>query len=538
MVSSSQHLASQVGLTMLADGGNAIDAAVAMGYALAVVHPAMGNLGGGGFMLIHLASGKNVFLNFRERAPAKLRASLFLKKGKVDRQLALHSYLAMGVPGTVMGLNTALKQFGTMSLKAVIQPAIRLARNGFRLRRGDMRFYRYGNRFFAQSKHVAAIFMPNGKPLRVGQKLVQKQLARTLGAIAYAGNNVFYRGWIAHEIVDAAKRDHGVVSLADFAHYRVTEQTPIRCQYRGYTIVTSPPPSSGVTICQILGVVSHYPLAKYGLNSALATHFNAEAMRFAFLDRNRYLGDPRFVHNPIKALLSQAHFNQIRKQIHPFFAGKNNPTPGIKTIAASPNTTNYVVSDKYGNVVDVTYTLNGFFGNKKIAGNTGFFLNNEMDDFAIQVGKPNQFQLHQGSRNQIAPGKQPLSSMSPTFVFHHGKLILALGAAGGSTIITSIVETIEHVIDYHMNLNAAVNYPRFHMQAFPNKLYYEPNAFSADTLAKLHLMGYQLKLGSFYRTPTWGQVAAIAYHPATQMWFGANDNRRPAGLAIGLSHKS
>lgn len=534
MIVSSQRLASLVGQHILHEGGNAVDAAVAVGYALAVVHPCCGNLGGGGFMTIHLRSGKNVFINFRETAPANIKPALFLKDGKVDRQLALHSYLAVGVPGTVMGLNTALKKFGSLSLQQVMAPAIKLAKQGFILSHGDVNILRRYTDDFRKQPNVAAIFLPNGQPLQVGQRLKQPQLAHTLEAISEQGSRVFYHGWIAQEIVQAAQKDHGVLSMQDFVRYKVHVEKPLECHYRGDQILTGPPPSSGVIICEILKTLQAYPLKNLGFHSALATHLNAEAMRFAFYDRNHYLGDPRFVKNPLKQLLSAEHIHSIRQQIKPFFATPSSQIKSnIQLIANNPNTTHYSIMDAKGNAVAVTYTLNGLFGNKRIAGKTGFFLNNELDDFAIVAGAPNLFKLVQGKANLIAPNKQPLSSMSPTIVMKNNKVYMVLGAAGGSTIITSIVQAIENVVDFGMNINMAINQPRFHMQWLPDKIYYEPFALSADTQATLRKMGYQLQLGAPYHTKRWGQMAAIRVNPKTGAFEGANDNRRPAGLAVG-----
>lgn len=535
MVVSAEHNATQVGLQILQEGGNAVDAAVAMGYALAVVHPCCGNLGGGGFMLIHLARGKDIFVNFREKAPAHISGKLFFNPdGSLNKKKALQGYLPVGIPGTVMGLNTALKKYGSMPLKHVMRPAIDLAKNGYRLEAGDIKFLNYGLPFFKAQNNVAKIFLNHGKPYESGDVLKQPALAKTLEAISKKGSDVFYSGWIAKALVKASQENGGVLTLDDFKHYTVQLRKPIICYYRGYTVLTDPPPSSGITVCEILNIVSGYPLGKEGFHSAASAHNNIEAMRYSFADRNTFLGDPDFVHNPIRKLLSLDYAQFIREKIQPNKAG-NSKALGIQISFAreKPNTTQYTVTDKYGNAVSTTVTLNGFFGSKVIAGDTGFFLNNELDDFALKVGVPNAFQLVQGKANLIEPNKRPLSSMSPTIVLKKGNVFIALGAAGGSTIITSIVEAIEHVVDNGMNINAAVNSPRYHMQWLPDVTYLEPFCFSKDTLRLLKKMGYQFYNGSVYGTKYWGQMAAVQKDPKTAINYGANDNRRPSGLAKG-----
>lgn len=525
MVVTAQHLATQVGVKILKEGGNAIDAAVAVGYALAVVQPCCGNIGGGGFMLIHLARGKNVFLDFREKAPAKIPAKL--------QPGVTHGYLPVGIPGTVIGLNTALKTYGTMSLKQVMTPAITLAKNGFVLTTPDVKLLQRDAKNFKKHSNVAAIFLKNGKPYQAGERLIQTDLAKTLAAISKHGADVFYHGWIAHALTKASKAHGGTFTLKDFANYAIVWAKPIRCTYRGNDVITSPPPSSGVTVCEILNIVNAYPLRTLGFHSALATHFNVEAMRYAFADRNRYLGDPAFVTNPVTRLLSAAHADHIRAQIKPFKAGNSQK---LGPLLKRHNTTHFVVIDNKGNAVSLTYTLNRFFGSGVIAGNTGFFLNDELNDFTLKAGVPNLFKLVQGKTNLIKPHKRPLSSMSPTFVMKNNKLYILVGAAGGPTIITSIVQTIENVIDFGMTINAGVNMPRYHMQWLPDTVFIEPYAFSSDTLKILHTMGYTTQVG-FYGEPTWGQVAASVIDPATGIMSGATDNDWPSGSALGLKHK-
>jgi gamma-glutamyltranspeptidase/glutathione hydrolase len=533
MVSSAQKLATGVGVGILKQGGNAIDAAVAVGYALAVVQPCCGNLGGGGFMLIHRANGKNVFVDFREKAPAAISAHYFFDKNNKLKANALSGYMPVGVPGTVMGLNAALAKYGTMPLKTVIAPAIALAKHGFVLRKDDLLSLNKKYNKLAKHKNVAAIFLNHGKPYQANERLKQTQLAKTLTLIRDQGDRQFYHGIIAKKIVAASKAHHGVLSLADFSNYTVKITKPITCQYRGNTVITVPPPGSGVVVCEILNIVSGYPLS---FHSAEATHYNVEAMRYAYADRNQYLGDPEFVKNPLQKLLSMSYAKKIRSSIKPFQAG-NSKHMGLQfnNTREKPQTTHYNVTDNHGNAVSVTTTLNGYFGSGVIAGNTGFFLNNELNDFALRAGVPNMFKLVQGKANLIAPNKRPLSSMSPMIVMKGHQPYIILGAAGGSTIITQVVEAIENAVDFGMDINAAVNAPRYHMQWLPDVIYMEPFAFSKDTRDILQSMGYTLQLGSPYHTKVWGQTAAILIDPNTGVMYGATDNRHPGGEAGGNS---
>lgn len=532
IVATSQSLASQVGLQILQQGGNAIDAAVAVGYALAVVEPCCGNIGGGGFMLIHLANGQDHFINFREKAPHAISAELFTdNNGNISSDIMTHNYLSVGVPGSVMGLNQALKEYGTLSLQQVMQPAIKLAKQGYMLSPYSAKKIKQNLSLLKIAPNVANIFFNQGIPLHAGDRLIQTQLANTLQQIASGGTQIFYQGDIAKQIVQASNKDHGVLSLTDFKNYTIEQQKPIYCNYRGYQIISAPPPSSGgVTLCEMLQILQYYPLKKWGYHSVESAHINIEAMRYAYADRNQYLGDPDFVYNPIPKLLSQNHIQYIIQQINKNYI-TNSQKLGliINSTTEQPQTTHYSVMDKYGNAVAVTYTLNGDFGAKVIAENTGFFLNNELDDFAIKVGHANQFGLVQGSANLIAPNKRPLSSMTPTIITENGKLFLILGSPGGSTITTTILQIIENVIDYGMTINQAVSAPRYHMQWLPDKVFIEKNAFSSNVLSQLQQMGYVINMGSPFNTPQWGAVAAIERDPITDKLIGAIDPRRPDG---------
>jgi gamma-glutamyltranspeptidase/glutathione hydrolase len=530
MVVTAQHLATKVGVNILKEGGNAVDAAVAVGYALAVVQPCCGNIGGGGFMLIRKQDGQTIFLNFREKAPLAASKHMYLnQKGKVIPGKNTKSWQSIGVPGTVMGLNTALKKYGTMTRKQVMTPAIKLAKKGFVLKPGDIKILNYRAERFSQEPNVAAIFLNHGKPYQVGDRLVQKKLAHSLTLIEQHGSKAFYQGPIAKTIVRASKRHGGLLTMKDFRRYTAEKEKPIRCRYRGYGIISSPPPSSGGTaICEILNVLDGYPMARFGFHSVKSVHYMVEAMRHAFADRNLHLGDPDFVDNPIQLLLSKRHAKKIRSEIKPHKATPSSKVTGALAARESNNTTHYSIVDKHGNAVAVTYTLNWYFGSGHIAGDTGFFLNNEMDDFTSKLGVPNSFGLIQGKPNRIAPGKRPLSSMSPTIVTKNGKLFMVTGSPGGSRIITITLESIRNVIDYGMNMQAAVDAPRIHQQWLPDVVYLEPHALTSSVKTKLEKMGYHFKTQD-----PWGAVEAILVASKTGLLEGANDDRRPAGLAAG-----
>ena len=530
MVVSAQHLATQVGVDILKQGGNAVDAAVAVGYALAVVHPCCGNIGGGGFMTLHLADGKNLFLDFREKAPLAATPGMMQSAaGKVVKGRSTKTYLGVGVPGTVMGFDEALKQYGTMPLQQVIAPAIKLAKQGFVLQPGDVRILDTSTDVFKQYPNVAATFLDNGQPLKAGQVLKQPQLAHTLELIAKDGTRAFYDGQIAAAVVKASEANHGLLTLEDFKAYTVQWEKPIECGYHGYTIYSAPPPSSGgTTICETLQVIAAYPLAKWGFHSAKSTHYFVEAERRAFADRNTYLGDPAFVQNPVAKLLSAEHAAELRADIKPGKATPSSEVQGSLGPYQATNTTHYSVVDGKGNGVAVTFTINSYFGIKQIAGDTGFFLNNEMDDFTSKPGVPNQFGLVQGEANQIEPGKRPLSSMSPTIVLRDGKLFMVTGSPGGSTIISTTMESILNVVEYGMDVKQAIDAPRIHMQWYPDEIFAEPGAFTPTVQSALQSMGYKIR-----DVQSMGDIAAIVLNPKTGMLESVNDPRYPAGEAAG-----
>ncbi len=543
MVVTSQHLASEVGAAILRRGGNAVDAAVAVGYALAVTHPCCGNLGGGGFMLIHFADGENTFINFRERAPLAASAGMFLDaQGNVVGNRSLSGYLAAGVPGTVMGLETARQKYGTLPRALLIAPAIKLAQQGFILTQGDVDVLADGTQEFREQPNVAAIFLKHGAALAPGDRLTQKDLAATLRAISSGGTGAFYHGAIPAAVSAASRAHGGLLTAEDFAAYTATESAPITCSYRGYTILSAPPPSSGgITLCEMLQVLQGYPLKAMGFHSSGAVHVMTEAMRHAYRDRNTYLGDPAFIDNPSARLLSAPYADSIRAQIQTDRATPSAALQGLAAAEEHATTTHYSVVDRSGNAVSVTYTINDSFGAKVIAANTGFFLNDEMDDFTAKPGVPNVFGLVQGKANAVAPGKRPLSSMTPTLVFKDGKPLLVLGTPGGSRIITTVLEVIVNFIDHGMTLQEAIDAPRIHHQWLPDTLAAEPFALSADTVKTLTAMGYKI-----VPLENWGSgnaVEAIGISPADAaaakalgfprpaVLYGANDSRAPAGAA-------
>jgi gamma-glutamyltranspeptidase/glutathione hydrolase len=530
MVVTEQRLASEVGLQILKQGGNAVDAAVAVGYALAVTHPCCGNLGGGGFMLIHLANGKDTFINFREKAPLAATRTMYLdEQGNVVPGLSTKGYLAVGVPGTVLGFDRALSAYGTMTRADVIAPAIELAQKGFVLHPGDVKILNASTQTFQKQPNVAGIFLKNGTtPYEAGDRLVQQDLANTLQLIADQGSDAFYKGAIASEIVKASKSNNGILTKEDFAKYTVSETTPVRCTYQSYEVISSPPPGGGTTLCEMLNILEGYKLKQLEFRSAPMLQLMLSAMLYAYADRNTYLGDPNFVNNPVERLLSKDYAAQIRAKIPENRAIPPEPLFPKVTTNQGNHTTHYSIQDRYGNTVSVTYTINSLFGAGVIAGKTGFLLNNEMDDFTSKPGVPNNFGLVQGSANIIEPGKQPLSSMSPTVVTKNGKVFLVTGSPGGSTIPTTVLQVITNVVDYGMNIQQAVDTPRFHYQGLPNRVRTEPYALKSASMETLQQWGYQIApLG------TWGAAESLMVNPETGWIYGANDSRRPAGAALG-----
>src|SRR5438477_3206710 len=538
MVVTPHQLATKVGVDVLKRGGNAVDAAVAVGYAMAVVYPAAGNLGGGGFMTIQLADGRKTFLDFREKAPLAATPNMYLDaSGNVVKGASTKGHLAVGVPGTVAGLEYAREKYGTRSRGALIAPAISFAKRGFVLDEGDIALFATANADFKDDEATAAIFLKHGKPYKVGDRLVQKDLAKSLRLIAQRGPAAFYRGPIADAIAASSAAGKGIITKADLEQYKVRELAPIECDYRGYHIVSAPPPSSGgVIVCEILNVLEGYPLKDLGFRSAQAVHYQIEAMRHAYVDRNSYLGDPDFVKNPLDRLLDRGYAEKVRAAIDPTKAGVSKDLkPGVPPHEGI-NTTHYSIVDSEGNAVSVTYTLNDWFGAKVTAAKTGILLNDEMDDFTAKLGVPNLYGLVQGEANSITPGKRPLSSMSPTIVSRDGNPAMVIGTPAGSRILTVVVLCILNVIDYGMNIQEAIDAPRFHQQWLPETTNVETFALSPDTRKILVDMGHKLgdpqpsghAAGILVGAPSLGGKPRGA-----DRFYGANDPRRGTGLASG-----
>ena len=524
-VVTSQRDATKVGLQILQKGGNAVDAAVAVGYALAVTDPCCGNIGGGGFMLLRTAKGESKFIDFREKAPLNSRTDMFRKKdGKADSKLSTKGYLSIGVPGTVLGMDYALKKYGTMPLNSIMAPAIKLASEGFTLDSGELNILHSSTKNFKSQPNVASIFLKNGvEEYKSGDILIQKNLANTLNTISKHGAREFYHGEIAKKVVEASKRNNGILTLEDFERYSVEETKPLSCTYRGFEVITAPPPGGGLTLCQMLNILEGYDLKKLGFHSSSSLHYFFSTMLFAYADRNNYLGDPAFVKNPIDRLLSKKYAELVRKKI------PSNKAPSIirnkGKSSEGTNTTHYSIQDKSGNSVSVTYTINGYFGSGSIAGNTGFFLNNEMDDFTSAPNSPNSFGLVQGESNKIEPGKRPLSSMSPTIVLKNNQPILITGSPGGSTIPTTVLQILTNVIDYGKDINSAVDAPKIHYQGTPNFVVTEPYALDSGTFQQLWTMGYKV-----IPFPSWGAANSIYVAPDKGL-IPAFDPRKPAAMA-------
>jgi len=538
MVVAAQHLATEVGVGILKRGGNAIDAAVAVGYALAVVYPAAGNLGGGGFMTIRFADGRKTFLDFREKAPHAASRNMYLDMdGKIIKGLTTQGWLAVGVPGTVSGLEYARKKYGTMTRAALIEPAIELAEDGFVLEQGDVDMLSSATEDFKKFPDTAEIFLNKGMPFAVGQRLVQRDLADTLRAIRKQGVDGFYRGKTGAAIVGASKTGGGIIDQDDLDRYRTRELPPIECDYRGYRVISAPPPSSGgVAVCEMLNILEGYPLRDLGWGSAQALHDEIEAMRHAFVDRDSLLGDPDFVKNPVRELIDKSYAAKIRETIKPDKAGISSEIGHGVAPHEGSNTTHFSIIDHAGNAVSMTYTLNDWFGAHVVASGTGVLMNDEMDDFTANPGVANSDGLVRGEVNAIAPGKTPLSSMTPTILTKDDKPVLILGTPGGARIITTVLQTILNVVDFQMNIQEAVDAPRIHHQWLPDVTNTERFALSPDTRKMLENMGYR-----FDNAQPANHVAAILVGAPSlggtpvgrNRYYGANDPRRGTGLALG-----
>src|SRR5208282_4844948 len=549
IVVSAHELASRAGVEVMQAGGNAVDAAVASGFALAVVHPAAGNLGGGGFMLIRLADGKTHFLDYREKAPAAATRDMYLDgKGNVIDEASEIGYKSIGVPGSVAGLVYAEQEFGKLTLKQVMAPAIRLAREGYPLSWGEARDLH--DKYLTQFAESRRIFQRDGNYYQPGEIFRQPDLARTLERIA-AKPDDFYHGRLAGELAAAMHKGGGLITADDLAQYEVKEREPVRGTYRGYEVISAPPPSSGGTVLlESLNILEGYDLAKLGDRSAESIHFTTEAFRRAFFDRAEFLGDPDFAKIPVAQLIDKKYGAAWRDSIDNgrATASKDLKRPAIFTeleqyamahpqplgFHESPHTTHYSVVDAEGNAVAVTTTINDWFGSRVTADGLGFLMNDEMDDFSAKPGVPNADGLIQGAANAIGPGKRPLSSMTPTIVAHDGKTFLVLGSPGSSKIITTVANVLIGVVDYGMNIQEAVDAPRFHNQWLPDALNLE-QWFSPDTVQVLQKMGYNVEFGLHDGedvSPYWSEAECIAIDPRTGERLGASDYRTN-GKAVG-----
>lgn len=544
MVASESALATQIGVQILRRGGNAVDAAVAVGFALAVTLPNAGNLGGGGFMIIHDAqTQRDVALDFREMAPGAAHANLFLDaQGQVIEDASLYTHRAVGVPGTVAGLLAALERYGSLPRATVMAPAIALARNGYPIgeslatmlaaEAGHMAQWPGTRRIFFKParpscKTVACSHFKGVEPLQTGDILRQPDLARSLQAISREGVSGFYEGRIANRIVAQMARGAGLITLADMRAYRPVQREPVVGNYRGYRVVSMPPPSSGgVHIVQMLNILERYRLREAGAGSAQGIHLMVESMKLAYADRAQYLGDPDFVEVPVAGLISRPYAEHLSESIDPHRATPAATiAPGHPPPYESDQTTHFSVADSAGNAVSTTYTLNMNFGSGIVAEGTGILLNNEMDDFAAKPGTPNAFGLLGGQANAVQAGKRPLSSMSPTIVFKQGRPWLITGSPGGSRIITTVLETLVDAIDFDMNPAEAAAQPRFHHQGSPDVIRVE-KGFSPDTLNALRAMGHQIETGA-----TMGRTQTIKVVEGG--FEGASDPRNPDGYTAG-----
>ncbi len=544
MVASVRPEASRVGVAIMQQGGNAVDAAVAVGFALAVVYPQAGNIGGGGFLLFRRPDGEVHFLDYREKAPAKATANMYLdSKGNVIPGLSTVGYKAVGVPGSLAGMVYAEQHWGKLGLKQVMEPAIKLARDGFVLDYEEAQSFRDPQLAqFPESRHI---FQRDGNYYQAGDSFQQPELAKTLERIA-ASPDDFYHGALARELAATVQKGGGLITADDLAHYQVKERTPIRGTYRGYEIISAPPPSSGgVALVEILNILEGFDLAKEGDGSAQSIHLTAEAFQRAFFDRAEFLGDPDFSKIPVAQLIDKRYGNAWRETI-PLRRATPSATlhrpdvfsqldsyarahPQPESVQEPEHTTHYSVVDSEGNAVSVTTTLNAMFGSRVTAEGLGFLLNDEMDDFSSKPGVPNMYGLIQGPANAIGPGKRPLSAMTPTIVLKSGKLFLVLGSPGGPTIITTVANILMGVVDYGLNIQQAVNAPRFHHQWMPDQIRMEATGFSPDTIGILEQMGHKIQMTQGY----WGDAECIAVDDKTGELLGASDGR-DGGKAVGF----
>ena len=530
MVVTREAHATDVGVAALKAGGNAVDAAVAVGFALAVTHPSAGNIGGGGFMLVRFADGRKTFLDFREMAPAKASRDMYLDASGNPTKDSVIGWRASGVPGTVRGLETAHKKYGKLAWSKLVTPAADLAKNGFPLSYGTARSLKSA-RNLAASPESKRIFQTNaqsnGDFFEPGDLLKQPELAKVLERIAKYGSEDFYSGETAKKLVSEMAANGGTITLEDLAHYKAVERTPLEGKYRGFDIVTAPPPSSGgIGLLQMLAMLEKTDFAASGAGSAKSIHFMAEAMRRYYADRAEFMGDPNFYKVPVSKLLNPKYVDTRRATIDADHATPSDEVrPGDINGKESTETTHYSIVDAEGNAVAVTYTLNGGYGSGVTVPGLGFLLNNEMDDFSVKPGAPNMYGAIGGEANSIVAGKRPLSSMTPSIVLKDGKPFLIVGTPGGTRIITSVFEVIVNVLDFHMNVQDAVNAPRFHHQWKPDKLLLEPG-ISPDTRLLLSQRGHSIETVNAIC-----EVAAIQFE--ADGWLAGASDPRVDGKAAG-----
>lgn len=528
MVSSVSEIASQVGVEIMKRGGNAVDAAVAVGLALAVVWPSAGNLGGGGFMVIRLADGKTTAIDYREMGPAAAHRNVYLdEQGNYIDESSQYGHRAAGVPGTVAGLAHASRKYGKLKWATLVEPARRLAAEGFPVWYQLERSLKGASEQLSRYPETKRIFLRNGKPYETGEIFRQPELAQVLTRLKINGPSDFYRGKTARLIAASMKRAAGNgpswMTVADLNNYRAVEREPLRARYRGYEIVTMPPPSSGgVAMIEMLNILERYDLKSMGAGSSQSIHLQVEAMRRAFADRAQYLGDPDFVKVPVAGLTSRAYADQLAATIDPARASSSAQIKhGDPPPYESEETTHFTVVDAEGNVVSNTYTLNDSYGNKITVEGTGILLNNEMDDFAPKPGSPNFYGLIQGEANAVAARKRPLSSMTPTIVLKDGKLWFAVGSPGGPTIINTVTQVLINVIDFGMNIQQAIDWPRVHHQWMPDEIRFEPFGINPDAIVRLQAMGHK-----FTANPRqMGDAEGIMIEDKTQVRLGGSDPR-------------
>jgi gamma-glutamyltranspeptidase / glutathione hydrolase len=527
MVAAQEPLATDVGVAVLKNGGNAVDAAVAVGFALAVTHPTAGNLGGGGFMLIRLADGRTTFIDFRERAPGKSSHDMYLDASGKPTRDSIEGWRASGVPGSVRGFEMAQREYGREKWADLMQPAIALASKGFPLSYAQSESFR-NSRSLAKYPESARIFQRGGKFYDVDEVFRQPELAATLERIAKGGSKEFYEGETAQKLADAMAKNGGLITLADLKNYVAVERKTLTGKYRNFDIITLPPPSSGgAGVLQMMGMLEGSGYEKSGAGSAASIHFMAETMRRFYADRNEYMGDPDFVKVPLAGMLDPVYIQKRRASIDVNHATPSDKVnPGHPKGSESTETTHFSVVDADGNAVAVTYTLNGSFGSGVTVPGLGFLMNNEMDDFAVKPGEPNMFNLVQGEANAIQPGKRPLSSMTPTILLKDGKLFMVVGAPGGSRIVTSVMQVILNVVDFGMNAQDAVDFPRFHHQWKPDKLYLE-KGISPDTVALLKAKGHDV---DYSAGAVGARVEAIVIDGG---WLQGGSDGRGTGKAAG-----